>query len=83
MTVAPLIAVPAVGVNDVIVREWTPTCEVLPIAELTVQVRAPLFTVTAAEMADGIVLVYVIEQDGLVVKAPIVITKAVAPKVYD
>jgi hypothetical protein len=50
-------AEPSVGVSEVIEREWTPTCEVLPTAEFTVQVRAELFTVTAAEMADGIELV--------------------------
>jgi hypothetical protein len=50
-------AEPAVGVSEVIVRERTPACDVLLIAELTVQVRAELFTVTAAEMADGIELV--------------------------
>ena len=56
MTVAPLIAEPP-GVNDVIVREWTPACEVFDKAELTVQVRATLFTVTAEVIPDGIVLV--------------------------
>jgi hypothetical protein len=53
-------AEPAVGVSEVIEREWTPTCEVLPTAELTVQVRALLFTVTAAVpdvRPDGIELV--------------------------
>jgi len=50
-------AEPAVGVSEVIVREWTPACDGLLTAELTVQVRALLSTVTAAEIADGIVLV--------------------------
>ena len=57
VVVAPLMAEPAVGVSEVIVREWTPACDGLLTAELTVQVRALLSTVTAAEIADGIVLV--------------------------
>ena len=62
MTVAPLIAVPAVGVNDVIVSVYglpvaNKANEVAEVKALTVQVRATLFTVTAELIPDAIVLV--------------------------